>query len=215
VGAWQRWLVAAALALAWGAAGCNYFKAAQPEAPTEAPFTPSYVTAEATLETIAEAVADKAVTIGLTAYLGAFAESTSVSTPAYYATFWSTDAASWVASGHTVPDWTIREEKNFYIKLANLQDAPYELQWAPDNDQPDDESNPDVFHWHRHYLLRTLDNAGNGISTQAIGFADLTIVRYPDGNWRIARWDDRLDPAADPNDPEQMTIGRRRLNTTQ
>jgi hypothetical protein len=209
-----RRIAAAALALAVGAWGCDYWKAAQPEAPILAPFTPSYVSPQATLETIANAIADKALTVGVTAYKAAFADSTSPSTPAYHQSFWTTDATSWEAAGHTVPDWTIREEEHFYLKFVNLQPQAYELEWLPDQDLPDDES-ADVVHWHRHYLVRTLDNAGNPIAVQAIGFADLTIVRFPDGNWRIARWDDRIDPAADPNDPEQMTLGRRRLNTTQ
>lgn len=210
----RRLVAAAALALASCAAGCDYFKAAQPEAPIEGAFTPSYLSPDATLQTIADAIADKARTVGLTAYGAAFSDSTSPSTPAFHQIFWSTDAASWEAAGHTVPDWTIREEKNFYIKFVNLQPQAYELEWVRDQDLNDDES-ADVVLWHRHYLVRTLDNAGNPSTIQAIGFADLTIVRFPDGNWRISRWEDRIDPAADPNDPEQMTLGRRRLNTTQ
>jgi hypothetical protein len=201
-----------ALLLALVAGGCDYFKAAQPEAPEEGSFTPSYTTPDATLQTIVDAIADKARTIGLTAYGDAFADSISSSTPAYHQFFWSSDAASWEASGHTVPDWTLPLEKPFYVFFVNVRGDKYELEWTKDNDLLDDES-ADIVHWHRHYRVRTLAEDGSVTSVQAIGFADLTIVRFSDGNWRISRWDDRIDPNADPNDPEQVTLGRRRLNT--
>ena len=51
--------------------------------------------------------------------------------------------------------------------------------------------------------------------TLAIGFADLTLVRSTNGDWRITLWEDRIDPGFDRNDPDQVTLGRRRLNTTQ
>jgi len=158
---------ATALVVAWAIGGCDYFKAAQPEAPILGGFTPSYVSPEATLQTVADALADKARTVGLTAYVDAFADSTSASTPAFHQFFWSTDAAAWEAAGHTVPDWTIKEEKNFYIKFVNLQPQAYELEWLPDQDLPDDPLSADVAHWHRHYLVRTLDEAGNATSIQA------------------------------------------------
>jgi len=39
-------------------------------------------------------------------------------------------------------------------------------------------------------------------------------VRLGD-EWKITIWQDRIDPDADVNDSEQLTMGRRRLNTTQ
>ena len=65
---------------------------------------------------------------------------------------------------------------------------------------------------HRHYLVTALDNVGNPTSTLAIGFADVTMVLI-NGNWKITRWNDRIDPNADPGDTEQKTLGRRRLNS--
>jgi hypothetical protein len=204
-----------ALLLAVAAGGCNYFRAAQPEAPTAQPFTPSYISPEATLQTMVDALADKAVTIGLTAYLGALAESTTTSTPGFHQLFWPTDAAAWESSNHTVPpDWNLSLERNFYIFFVKLRSDNYELEWAEDEDLADDQT-ADIAHLHRHYRIRTLAvEDGSVTSTLAIGFADLTLVRFDDA-WKITLWADRIDPNADPNDPEQMTLGRRRLNTTQ
>ena len=67
---------------------------------------------------------------------------------------------------------------------------------------------------HRHYLVRRVTDAGDEIGRVAIGFADLTLVHLGD-QWKITIWQDRVDPNVDPNDSEQLTMGRRRLNTTQ
>lgn len=202
-----------ALALLLG--GCNYFKPAQPEAPTNAPFTPDYTTPEATLETISLAIHDKARTIGLTAYSQAFAESTSAATPAYHQFFWPPEAEAWEQLYHTAPVWVLTLEKNFYVRFVGLFPDSYDLLWEPDQNLPDT-SNPtgDVVYLHRHYLVRRATEAGDEIGKVAVGFADLTLVRQGD-QWKITIWQDRIDPDADPNDPDQLTMGRRRLNTTQ
>jgi hypothetical protein len=201
------------LLLALLADGCDYFKPAQPEAPTSAPFTADYSSPEATLETISKAIHDKARTIGLTAYGQAFAESTSAATPAYHQFFWPAEEQEW-ALHHSVPVWTLTTEKNFYIKLVGLFPDAYDLLWVPDQNLPDT-SNPtgDVVYLHRHYLVRRATEAGDEIGKVAIGFADLTLVLQGD-QWKITIWQDRIDPNADPNDPDQLTMGRRRLNTT-
>jgi hypothetical protein len=194
--------------------GCNYFRPADPEPPKQGTFTPSYIDPDATLQTIADAVADKARTIGITAYTAAFAESTAATTPAYHQFFWPTDAAAWVNSGHTVPaDWNSTLERNFYVRFVNLRGDGYEVEWTRDEANPDNVQG-DVASIHRHYVVRTLAEDLSITSTLAIGYADLTMALL-EGNWRITRWNDRIDPAADPNDAEQITLGRRRLNTTQ
>jgi len=203
------------LLLALVAGGCDYFKPAQPEAPTNAPFTADYTTPDATLETVSLAIHDKARTIGLTAYHQAFAESTSASTPAYHQFFWPPEADEWERLYHSVPVWDLPREGNFYVRFVGLFPDAYDLLWEPDLNLPDS-SNPtgDVVYLHRHYLVRRVTDAGDEIGRVAIGFADLTLVHLGD-QWKITIWQDRVDPAADPNDSEQLTMGRRRLNTTQ
>jgi len=212
----RRGAITAVLALSALASGCNYFRAAQPEAPHEIPFVASYDLPEATLQTIVDAIQDKARTIGLTAYAGAFAESTVATTPGFHQRFSPEDEAVWQASGHTVPpDWNFSRERNFYIRLATFRPDPYELEWTKDLDNDDTSPSADVMILHRHYVLHTLAQDGSVSGTVAIGFADLTLVRFTNGDWRIALWEDRIDPGFDRNDPEQLTLGRRRLNTTQ
>lgn len=195
-------------------AGCDYFRAAQPEAPTgDDAFLPDYSDPDRTLETIANAIADKARTIGITAYTGAFAESTSTSTPGYHQLFWPTDVSNWITSGHTPPsDWGFALERNFYVRFVNLRGDNYRMEWAPDDANPDDVRGSQAT-IHRHYVVTTLAEDGSVSSTLAVGFADLILIQFPDGDWEITRWNDRIDPEADPNDPEQLTLGRRRLNT--
>lgn len=201
------------LALALLAAGCNYFKPAQPEAPTNPPFLADYTTPDATLETIALAIKDKARSIGLTAYSQAFAESTSAATPAYHQFFWPAEAEQWEQLYHSVPNWVLPLERNFYVRFVGLFPDTYDLSWEPDQNLPDNPT-PDVAFLHRHYMVRRVTEAGDSIGTVARGFADLTLVRQGD-QWKITIWQDRIDPDADVNDSEQLTMGRRRLNTTQ
>jgi hypothetical protein len=206
----RSWISVLLLALLAG--GCDYFKPAQPEPPANAPFTPNYTTPDAVLETMALAIRDKAGTIGLTAYTQAFAESTSASTPAYHQFFWPAEEQEW-ALHHSVPVWNLTTERNFYVKLVGLFPAAYELLWEPDQNLPDPIPTGDVVYLHRHYLVHRVTENGDEIGKVARGFADLTLVRQGD-EWKITIWQDRIDPDADPNDPDQLTMGRRRLNTT-
>ena len=122
----------------------------------------------------------------------------------------------WQASGHTVPaDWNFPLERNFYIRLVTFRGDPYELEWTQEIDNPDPPRGADLAILHRHYVLHTLAEGGTVSGTLAIGFADLTLVRSTNGDWRITLWEDRIDPGFDRNDPDQVTLGRRRLNTTQ
>lgn len=210
-------IVGSAAAMAALLGGCDYFRPAKPEPPGEIFFTPDYSSVEATLQTISDAVGDKARTIGLTAYAGAFAESTTTSTPGFHAFFSDQDENVWIGSGHSLPaDWNLPLERNFYIRFVGLRGDTYQLEWGPDDENPDIDQGPDVKIVSRHYVVRTLSETDQSVtSTLAIGFAELTFVRGEDSNWRIRLWRDRIDPNADPNDPEQITLGRRRLNTTQ
>ena len=49
----------------------------------------------------------------------------------------------------------------------------------------------------------------------AVGYADLTFTRTPNDRWVITRWDDHVDPdvGVNPSEAEQLTLGRRRLES--
>ena len=202
------------LALATAAGGCDWFRPAQPEAPSsETSFIPDYSRPDSTLATIARAVADKGHTLGATAYEAAFAESVTTSSPAAYRQFFSDqDVAVWLTQHSGVPDWGFREEQKFYSRFIRLRPDGYQVEWAKDDLNPDVESEG-IFY--RHYLVTA--HAEDGTLTQylAIGYAKLEFRQFPDGAWRIARWEDRIDPQANAGDPEQVTWGRRRLTTPQ
>jgi hypothetical protein len=197
-----------------GLAACDWFRPAQPEAPSgEIAFIPDYSQPESTLVTIARAIADKGVTIGASAYAGAFAESVTSASPAAYHQFFSDqDIANWLINHSAVPDWGFREEQTFYNRFVRLYPADaYRMEWAKDTLNPDVESEG-VFN--RHYLI-TGHNPTTGNQTRflAIGYCTLKMLQFTDGNWRIVRWDDKVDPNANPDDQEQVSLGKRRLDT--
>jgi hypothetical protein len=208
----RRSSIAASVALIALLAGCDFFRPAQPEAPTMAAFLPDYRDPDSTLATIGRAIADKGVTIGGTAYDGAFADSTTSSSPAAFHQFFSPeDLASW--NGTVPPDWGFELEQHFYTSFIRLRPDGYNVAWVRDTLNPDDvDVGAGVGTIHRHYFITTHSASGPQTSVQAIGFADLRMLRFSDGNWRIVLWNDRRDIRADPNDP---TLGRRRLNSTQ
>lgn len=194
-----------------GIAACDYFRPAEPEPPsTLTSFVPDYGSPDSTLATIAKALADKGRTIGATAYAGAFAESLAGSIAGYHHIFWPQDVADW----NRVPpgDWDFNLEQTFYTRFIRLFPNAYHVEWTPDDLNPDN-SGANAATIHRKYQVTAHAADGTRIGFIAVGFADLTLLRFPDGNWRIVRWEDRRDPDADPNDSDQRTLGLRRLNT--
>lgn len=200
-----------------GVGACDYFSPAQPEPPAAgSSFIPDYGSPDSTLATIAKSIADKGVTIGGTAYGGAFAESVTTSSAAgFHQFFWPQDVVDWkvAVGGRNEPaDWGFALEQTFYNRFVRIRPDAYQMAWAPDSLHPDDIGS-DAATIHRHYLVTSHASDGTRTSFLTIGYADLRLLRFSDGNWRIVRWDDRRDPNADPNDQEQVTLGRRRLNT--
>lgn len=203
------WLAVCAVWLVLVGAGCNLFEPDDPEPPSEQAILPDYRTPDRTLDMIALALRDKARTNGTSVYIGAFADSTAPDTPAYHHFFWPTDVAQ---SGVTPPaDWGVSHELNFYSKLLHLRGDEYQLIWLADEENPDDtrEQRVDI---HRHYEVVTETPDGTITGTLALGFADLTLVKGADGNWRVTIWSDRVDPAADPG-ADEVSLGRRRLSS--
>jgi hypothetical protein len=204
---WARlsW-VSAWLAATVTVAGCNYFRPADPEPPSGASIIPDYSSPDATLRTMALGIEDKGRTNGALVYAGALAEST-VTTPGYRQIFWPPDSAKWrQTSGIPVPSpWTSALEQDFYSKFIALRGEAYQMLWGPGRLSDDVGSDQAVIY--RQYLVTT--ESGDSI---AIGLADLQFSRGGSGNWLITRWDDRPDPDhTNPTDPEQQTLGLRRL----
>ncbi len=205
------WGLAVVLLAALG--GCNYFSPAQPESPTGgASFLPDYNSPDSTLATVAKAVGDKGRSVGASAYGGAFAESVTTASPAgFHAFFWPADLAEWSQlTGHQAPnDWGFDLELSFYSRFLRLRPDGYHVEWNEDVLNPDNIAS-ETATIHRHYLVTSFAADGTQTSVLAVGFADLTLLRFSDGNWRIVRWDDRRDSKAD---PALLTWGRQRLNT--
>ncbi len=213
-----RLVALAALWLATTAGGCNYFAPAVPEPPSGGDFIdPVYTDPDATLETIRAAVEIKGLGNGSSAYAGAFADSAQPSTPEYLQVFWQEEVLRWQnSSGRTAPPWRFALEQNFYTQFVQLRGEPYLMVWTPDdNAEPDDiDDVAGTALIHRHYRVVAEAEDQSTSTVIAIGFADISFLRSPSGEWRIVRWEDRPDPLADPStNPDEVTLGQRRLNT--
>ena len=201
-----RAVPALALTALLAAGGCDYFRPADPEPPGGTAIPLDYSDPDATLRTMALGIGDKARTNGASAYAGAFADG-------FQHQFWPDDVQRWESSfGRPAPVWNVLLERNFYTQFAALRGDNYLLEWLPDDTRPDvvDLAEASI---HRHYLITTETEDSVPPGYLAVGYADLTFVKSPQGEWLITRWEDRLDPGADPNEPEQVTLGLRRLGT--
>ena len=191
------------LALVAGASGCDYFRPAVPEPPSAIIPPANYTSRERTLQTMSNGIAAKSVnpTSGSLLYLGGLDET--------FRQYWSqSDLDTW--QGLVPSEWDRSRELQLYNCLIQLRPSDeYDLEWGPGDVTDDIDDVNGVATIHRHYQVVTNSEAGSSII--AIGYADLTFRRDSESRWLIVRWDDRRDLAADPEDPEQMTLGRRRL----
>jgi hypothetical protein len=199
--------------------GCKgLFTPAVPEAPTGPPLIPNYRSPELTLRTMKEALAAKAR--GSSAWLGAFADSSAPGVPGYHQFFDPTDLSVFGSScGCQVPsDWSLTQEQTFYLQFLNVRPSDnYQAVFDSVADNPDPPPTDDTHAvLHRHYQLIATSPDGNSTLIIAIGYADLTLTKVGD-QWLITRWDDHVDPlvTANPIDPYQLTLGRRRLEASQ
>lgn len=90
--------------------------------------------------------------------------------------------------------------------------AKYGAVFTEDPDDPDPAPTTDPQRiFHRYYRVIATEENDN-TSTIAIGRVDLTFTKVSGDRWLITRWVDQVsDIGRDPNDPEQKTLGRRRL----
>lgn len=199
--------------------GCNgLFTPAVPEPPTGNPIVANYRSPEAALQTMELGIAAKAE--GAAAYLGAFADSTSAGDLAgYHQVFDPIVVDSWEQStGRTAPsDWNFSLEQSFFLKFVAtvLPDYDFAATFEPVVGETDPDPTETRVDLHRRYLVLAVSPAGTSQSTIAIGLANLTFTKFPGERWLITRWEDRLDPAvgAAPADTNQLTLGRRRLDS--
>lgn len=192
--------------------GCNgLFTPVTPEPPTSPPIIPDYGDAEATLATMVAAIQAKAQ--GADAWVGAFADSIAEGAgPGFHIRF---DADDVLVCDCPVPTtWRRADERQFYLEFMQLSpSATYGAIFLPVNDQPDPTPTSDTeVLFHRDYEV--IANEESGIqSTIAIGRADLTFTKVSGDRWLLTRWVDHVNEIVGPNptDPEQKTLGRRRL----
>jgi len=215
----------ALLAVSWcfmtGAfySGCKgLFTPAIPEPPSGSPIVPDYRSPEATLNTMKLGIAAKG--LGASAWLGAFPDSTRPEEgPAYHQIFDPFDLASFEAACQCdgPSDWRAGQEQNFYLAFIAVRPSDeYAASFEVVEDHPDVDPVGDTANRYRYYKVLATAPDGNSRLVIAIGFADLTFTKEGD-RWLITRWEDHVDPAigVNPIDPYQLTLGRRRLESTQ
>lgn len=176
----------------------------------------SYATPEETLESIATALANRSSAAA--GYLGAFADSTGPGTPAYHHDFDPADVAAFESGcGCQAPgDWGFSQESAFLTPFLNVRPADrYTAVFETLDEYPDPPPLATEALLARRYRVIATD-ANEEASVIAIGFAEVRFKKVAGDRWLITRWVDHLDPGIGPNpvDPNQVTLGRRRLDST-
>lgn len=211
-------LTASGLALGLAlVAGCtNPFTPASPEKPNASAIVEDFTTPAGVLNTIALGVMARGVN-GRSAYTDSFADSTSPSTPAFYAFHDPAVTDAYVIkSGSQPPDWTLYYERRFYDYLSIVAPSTYTytFAWAPDNNSPSDQIDltAGTALLHRYYVLEASSSTVNAV--YAVGYADLYLQKV-NGRWVLYRWQDRVDPTVgvQPADGTGFSIGYRRLDS--
>jgi hypothetical protein len=169
-----------------------------------------YDSPETTLATIEAAVTAKGAGNAKSAYLGGFANPATSDGVDFTTTFDPLVVERLIAENREVPVWDYRLEGFFYSDFVLLRSAAYAMRWTAHPTAPPDVHNTEDATLHRRYHVILVDDAGNNLGWIARGLADLYFRRV-DGDWVIVRWEDHLDPDADPNDLEQKSMGERRL----
>lgn len=207
----------ALLALVWCAltggvfSGCRgLFTPVTPERPTTAPVIPNYRRPDLTLRTMGEAI--QAKDQGTDAWVGAFADSNAPSDgPGFHLIIDPDDLRVCNCGAPTV--WRASDERQFYLEFMKLSvSAAYVAIFDSVDATPDPQPTDTQALLYRRYQVLATEEDGN-TSIIAVGYADLTFTKISTDRWLITRWVDHVDPliGANPIDPEQLTLGRRRL----
>ena len=215
----------ALLALVWFTlsghvlSGCKgLFKPAIPEPPSGPPIQLDYSSPEATLKTMEKGIQGKGQ--GASAWLGAFQDSTRPDDQiGYHQYFDSGDLQFFVSACHceAPSDWRWGQEQAFFLAFIDVRPSDdYAAVFDSIPGLPDDPAQDFEAVLHRSYRVLANSIDGNSTSIIAIGTADLTFTKVPNGQWLVTRWVDHVDPTigVNPTDPDQLTLGRRRLDST-
>lgn len=198
--------------------GCHgLFTPAVPEPPSGQTIVLNYRSPEATLSTMEAGIIAKGR--GSSAWVGAFADSTQPSEgPAYHQFFDSGDVGVFEAACgcEAPPDWRASQEQDFFLALTEVRPSDdYVLVLTPRVSQPDPPPGDTEIVLHRKYQLLATAPDANSTLIIATGLADLTFTKKG-SDWLITLWNDHVDPevGVNPSDPYQVTLGRRRLEST-
>lgn len=200
-------------------AGCvNPFSPAKPPKPDPNAFVEDFRTPSNLLHTIEQAISARSPA-GSAGYIDAMADSTTADTRAFYAFHDPAVQRDWAnTTHHDPPDpWDLNLERRFYNYLITLPEVPadydYVFVFGEDNtspaDQIDDAGGSALLH--RSYALIAANSKGDSRNI-AIGYVDLYLAKY-NARWYVYRWQDRLDPAVGVSDPDNRTMGWRRLDS--
>ncbi|MBI3539674.1 MAG: hypothetical protein HY076_05325 [Candidatus Eisenbacteria bacterium] len=213
------------LAFCWAAMtglstrGCTgLFTPAKPETGGAPVVIPNYRTPEATLSTLTKALNAKAN--GSAAWLGAFSDSTGPGVPAYHQFFDLTDLTVFQSSCQCLAptDWGVTQEQAFYLQFLNVRPSDtYSMSFEVVDSNPDQPPGDTQAVLHRHYHVYATSPDQSSTQIIAIGYCDLILTAVSSDRWLVTRWDDHLDPAvgSNPVDPYQLSLGRRRLESSQ
>jgi hypothetical protein len=194
------------------AAGCEWFKPAEPERfENDRTVIPDFTTADKTLETLDLALEDKGTSNGLSVYTSSFADTTNESR-GFHAFFDPATLNRMQALGVIVPaDWELTHEGVFYSKLVTTTvplSARIDFIWRNDFTEGEDERRADYAILHREYAMYyTLAETTRAV---ARGLATLRIERLSPTRWAIVTWQDREFVGAR-RDLGEISMGERRL----
>ncbi len=214
-----------ALALVWLTltggvfSGCRgLFTPAIPEPPSGRPIVVDYRSPDATLRTMAQGIQAKGQ--GASAWLGAFADSSRPEDgPGYHQFFDPNDLAFFQsACGCEAPtSWRNSQEQAFFLEFIGVRPSDdYAILFEEIEQEPDPPAEDALAVLHRRYRVLATSPDGNSTRIIAIGLVSLTVSKIAADRWLITRWQDRVDPAVgvNPTDPDQLSLGRRRLEST-
>lgn len=195
--------------------GCKgLFKPAVPEPPSGPPVQLDYSSPEATLKTMERGMHAKGQ--GASAWLGAFADSSRPDDPIGYHQIF--DPADLVACVCQAPsDWGWGKEQEFYLDFLNVRPSDdYSAKFDSLSDPSDPPPGDEEILLYRGYQVVAQPTSGGSSTVIAVGWAELTFHKVPGDNWLISRWVDHVDTRypIDASKPDQLTLGRRRLDAT-
>jgi len=222
-----RWVLPrlGVLLVTWGTltgavfSGCRgLFTPATPEPPEGRPIEIDLRTPEATIRTMTLGIEAKGQ--GASAWLAAFADSGAPEDgPGFHMIFDPDDVRLFEsACGCQAPTtWRTSQEQAFFLEFIAVRPSDdYRVLIETVEERPDPTPGDTQTLMYRRYRFLAIAPDGNSTQVIAVGYADLTFTKVASDRWLITRWEDHVDPSigVNPSDPEQVTLGRRRMEST-